>query len=160
MVTVGSGSHVPSDINKKLQSIVGQSISTIFVRGKRLCIGFGEVSKATTIAHGEWEVGTYDCSWRVVRDNRVVCASNDAIDIPSELEDSLKACDLGEFVGVMQLSELDTRFIFTHGNLDILCTISDDDEILHVFFPDKEVATLSVSEGWVLGRSDRGWHST
>lgn len=160
MASVGSVQQIPPEIYAKLRSMLGQSISSVFVRGKRLCIGFGRLSEATTIAHGEWEIGTYECSWRIVQKSRVTCASNDPVDTPTELEEALKACDLGEFSGMQPLSEFDTRFLFTRGSVDILCTISDEDELLHIFLPEKEVATLSVSEGWMLGRSDRPWSAT
>ena len=160
MASGGLVPHIPPEINAKLQSMLGRSISSLFVRGKRLCIGFGRMSEATTIAHGEWEIGTYECSRRIVQESRVTCASNDPVDTPTELEEALKACDLGEFSGIQPLSEFDTRFVFTGGNVDILCTISDEDELLHIFLPEKEVVTLSVSEGWILGRSDRPWRAT
>lgn len=158
MAAISSETRIPLEIIDRIRGMIGKVVSTVFVGdGKRLCIGFGQVTKSGTVAHGEWEFGTYDCSWRVSQDGRLACASNDAIDSLSELTNKISACELGGFVGIEQITECDTRFVFAKGFIDILCTISDDDEILHLFFPTNEVVTFSPSEGWVLGKSDRPW---
>jgi hypothetical protein len=53
---------------------------------------------------------------------------------------------------------LDVRIEFDNGvSVDILATISDDDEVLHIFCPDKFVIAFSIADGWSAGPSDEAW---
>ncbi len=148
---------IPSIIEQKLKLLVGQKCSLQRVANdKSLFLGFGEVQESTTTPHGTWEIGTYDCAWRVLRSGKVICGRDDAIDDIGELKDALGGITLGNFESLSHVSEFDFRVRFSCGTaIDILCTISDDDQVIHVFFPQKEVAVFSVLAGWRFGRSDR-----
>lgn len=158
MASVVDSPALPPELADMLKSIVGMTITTRFIgKGNRFSIGFGIVSKKTTVDHGEWEIGTYDCAWRVLKDGAIIVASDDAVESQQDLLDIFESCNIGEFVGLHHLTALDTRFTFSRGCIDILCSISDDDQILHIFFPESVVAIFSISKGWVLGRSDKPW---
>ena len=150
---------IPDEAEQLLQKLVGQPCTLRRVGGDRsLFIGFGYVETTTTKPHASTEIGTYDCAWRVSQDGKVLCGRDDAVDDVSELEERLSRIDIGTFAAVSALSEFDIRIQFSTGvSLDILCTISDDDEVMHIFFPDKVVLTFQPVKGWQLGRSDEPW---
>lgn len=147
------------DVKELLQSQAGQVCSIKRIGSNRsLFIGFGDVETSGIQPHARMEIGSYDCSWRVIRQDEVICGKDDAVDRLSELQDALLKIDFGGFVDINQISEFDIRVGTSTGVcVDILCTISDDDETLHIFFPDKQVLTFQATKGWRLGRSDEPW---
>ena len=152
----------PELANKLIKMVGLKCILQRIGDDRSLFVGFGELHSANSgrsiIPHAEWEIGSYDCGWRVARDGEIVCGKDDTIDDIRELKDRFSNIQLGSFVSLYNFSDFDTRIMFSCGTIiDILGTMSDDDEILHMFFPDNEVATFSIREGWLLGRSDRPW---
>ena len=150
---------IPDDAKELVHALTGQPCTLQRIGSDRsLFIGFGDVDTTSTKPHASTEIGTYDCSWRVSRGGSVLCGRDDAVDEISELQDCLSGINLGEFVAISQLSEFDVRLEFSAGIcIDVLCTISDDDEVIHIFFPNKEVLTFQPSKGWRFGRSDQPW---
>ena len=150
---------IPDELAMKLQAMAGQQCSLQRVANdKSLFLGFGEILNSATAPHGAWEIGTYDCSWRIIREGKVLCGRDDTIDDIVELKDAVKRIRMGCFASLSHLSEFDIRITLSCGTkIDFLCTISEDDEVLHVFFPSKEVAVFTAMDGWRLGRSDEAW---
>jgi len=159
MATVAGPWELPPSIALELSALVGQSCTLQRIGTDRsLSIGFGRIDASGVAPHGEWEIGTYDCSWRVVRKGRVLCGCEDAVDSVDDLRERFMQVGIGEFLSLEHLSEYDLRVNFSSGtSIDILCTISDDDEVMHVFFPGKLVAAFSVKNGWMIGPSDKPW---
>ena len=64
---------------------------------------------------------------------------------------------LGNFVGIHQISELDIRVVFSCGTtIDFLGTTREkDDDIIHVFMPDHEMAKYTIDHGWQFSRTDK-----
>lgn len=150
---------IPQIIERMLSLMIGQQCSLQRVANdKSLFVGFGQVQDSTTTPHAVWEIGTYNCAWRVVRSGKVICGRDDAIDDIIELKDAFANVKLGSFESIGHISEFDVRIGFSCGTaIDVLCTLSDNDQVLHIFFPEKEVATFSLDAGWRLGRSDAPW---
>jgi hypothetical protein len=151
--------RISNESKRLLQTLSGQPCTLQRIGSDRsLFIGFGHVDRAGLKPHASTEIGAYDCSWRIVRGGRVVCGKDDAVDGVEELHERFSRICLGRCVAISQPSELDVRIEFsTDVVVDILCTISDDDEVLHIFFPNKQVLTFQAVEGWRLGRSDEPW---
>ena len=150
---------IPPKIVEKIRSLVGRECTLQRVgNDKSLFIGFGNIHNMNTTPHGTWEIGAYDCSWRVVRSGSVLCGRDDAIDKINDLQTAFRDIKLGDFVSLNHLTDLDIRITFLCGTaIDVLCTISEDDEVLHIFFPENQVIVFSVGEGWRMGRSDKPW---
>ncbi len=150
---------IPDRAKMLLQKLKGKSCTLQRVGSDRsLFIGFGEIDNSGAKPHANVEFGTYDCAWRVSQEGKVICGSGDVVDEVIELEDCLSMVDLGCFSDLKLLTEFDVRLEFLTGVfIDVMCTISDDDEVLHVFFPDNEVLTFQPQVGWRFGRSDEPW---
>ena len=147
-----------------LKSIVGQPCTRREVgRGKSLSLGFGEIASDASRRNGKdyrkWEIGTYDGVWRVARGSVVLLSAQRSNDL-GELNQELGAIELGAFMGLRQLSELDVRLELDNGvAVDFLGTSTDDDEYLHVFCPEKAYIEFSP-KGWRAARSDEPWNAT
>ena len=150
---------IPDKAKRLLQALSGQPCTLQRIGSdKSLFIGFGDVETVSMKPHASTEIGTYDCSWRVISKGMVVCGRDDAVDEVSELQECLSKIYLGKFVAIRQISEFDVQIQFsTDVIVEVLCTISDNDEVIHIFFPDKEVLTFQPVEGWRFGRSDEPW---
>jgi len=129
---------------------------------RSLSLGFGErVNHKATLTdrmYGEWEVGTYRCAWRIAKNGKVLCASQDAVDNIGELNNALSRIELGRFVALRHLTALDVQLECDNGiTVDFLTTISDDDECFHIFCPGKQIVVFSPIDGWKVGPSDKPW---
>ena len=160
MASIAGPWELPSGIVRELRALVGQSCTLHRIRTDRsLSIGFGSIDGSGRSPHGEWEIGTYRGSWRVVRNGVILCGSRDAVDSINDLNDCLTRTGIGEFLSIEHLSRLDFRVNFSSDvSIDIFCTFSDDDEVLHIFFPGKKVAAFSAQTGWMMGPSDQPWN--
>ena len=130
-------------------------------RGLRL--GFGEKiyhgnAKLNDSYYGEWEIGTYYASWRILRNNKILCASGDLVESLGELEAIVKKCDFGRIVSLNHMTDFDLRAEFDSGlSVDFLATISDDDECFTIIYePGHMAVQFAVGTGWTLGLSNKG----
>jgi hypothetical protein len=153
---------LPKTISQKLKLLLGQKCTFCRVESdKSLFLGFGEThfSKRTGTPHGEWEIGTYDGGWRFVRPGMLVCSRYDLGSTCTELNVCVNTIHLGYLKEVSNVSEFDVRFTFSCGTcIDFLTTISDDNEVVHIFIPDKEIVVYTAEYGWQIGRSDLPWN--
>lgn len=83
-------------------------------RGKSLSLGFGDfvshsIPSATDSFYGEWEVGTYFSSWRILNSGKVLCGSSDAADSLEELDGRLQDISLGVLNSIEVLESHDIR---------------------------------------------------
>jgi hypothetical protein len=106
-------------------------------RHRSLCLGFEEKffheKKLIDDFYAEWEIRTYYCAWRVIKDKKILCASSDAVDSIDELDAALKQIEFGCIESLDQFSDLDIRVKFDTGIIvEFLATISDEDECFHI----------------------------
>lgn len=150
-------------VQRRIDSVVGLICCRQHIGEDRsLFLGFGEVIRVKTVIseadHGKWEIGTYHGSWRIVRGQQILCGSNDSVESVDELRRTIQEIEWGKCSAIRQLTAFDVRVEFDNGILvDILGTISDEDELLHIFFPDKNVVAFSIAGGWVAGKSEEPW---
>ena len=151
------------EVREIVKDIIGKPCSRKQVgRMKSLSLGFGEIvpNKSRlkeSIDYAEWELGTYYCSWRILKDGRIVCGSQDTADI-DDLNVEISKIEVGRFVALRQLTDLDVRAECDNGiAIDFLATISDDDECFHIFCPENRHVEFKVISGWKIGPSDKPW---
>jgi hypothetical protein len=104
-----------NDVARLIDRIVGEPCARKEVgRRRSLSLGFGAETrkKFSERVYREWEIGTYYWAWRVVRGTTVVCGSQDVADSIEELNFDLARVDLGRFVSLRQLGDLDVRIEF------------------------------------------------
>jgi hypothetical protein len=150
-----------AEVDVYLTGLIGQPCCRKRVgRGKSLSIGFGKKvfhgnAKLVDEYYGEWELGSYYPAWRIVRDGKILCASQDAVDSLEELQVRLDELAIGPFIALSQTSEFDTR-IELEGDfhIDFLGTISDDDKSFQIFGPSALFIGFSPLQGWCVGKSD------
>jgi len=148
------------EILDAIESLYGRKFCRVVIgKFKSLSLGFGEKvfhnnPRLKNKYYGEWEIGTYYCSWRIVRDNDVILGSNDSNDI-DELNKKIEIIDFNEIVAIKNTSILDVQVVFKDGiAIDFINTISDKDEIFHIFCP-KNIFIKFTTEGvWEIGKSD------
>lgn len=154
-------------MNKKILNVIGSLYGKRFCRVavgkfKSLSLGFGEKifhnnDRLKDKYYGEWEIGTYYCSWRITRGNKVILGSNDINDI-NELNIKINSIEFQEIVAINNPSALDVQVVFKDGMvIDFFNTISDNDETFHIFCP-KSICIKFTTEGvWEMGKSDAPW---
>ena len=150
-------------IREHIEQVIGQMCCRQHIGDHRsLRLGFGEIVRVKTARgeadYGKWEIGTYHCAWRIIHDQKIVCGSQDVVESIDELRRAISVIKWGRCSAIRQLTDMDVRVEFDNGVfVDILATISDEDEVLHLFCPDKVVVTFSIPDGWVAGPSDKPW---
>jgi hypothetical protein len=128
---------------------------------KSLTLGFGKKvyhgKKLIDDFYGEWEIRTYCYAWRVIKNGKILCGSNDALDHINELTAVLKRIKFGRIVSLEQLTNFDVRVEFDTGIVvDFLATVSDEDEGLYISncFEHKTIK-FTVGNGWKSGPSNK-----
>ena len=150
-------------VPKIIDSILGQLCCRQRVsEWKRISFGFGdkvyhEKPKLADNFYGEWEMGSYFCAWRIVQDGNILCGSNDAVDSIEELDIAIKRINFGRIISLaMSPSGIDIRAEFDTGvAVDFLSTRNGDDESFQMFLPKNICVTFGVSNGWLMGKSDK-----
>jgi hypothetical protein len=108
--------------------------------------------------YGEWELGTYWGSWRVVREGVVVCGNTEIVDSIDQLDDLLRSIVLGRLEALRVLSCFDIQLVFENEtHIDILATASEDDELFHIFGPGHTFVEYRVPGFWKSGKSNAPW---
>lgn len=127
--------------------------------GRGLSVGFGEKiphgkPRLRDTFYGEWEIGTWEASWRITRNGVVLCGSQDG-DTADLLHERLQEIELGSILGIEAPSRFDIR-VRLDGEvlIDFFTTSSVDDETFHVFCPQNLYVGYSWTAGWSVGRSD------
>jgi hypothetical protein len=151
---------IPEKIAEVLKSLVLQPVCRANITSPMsLNLGFGNKvfhgkKHLANAYYGEWEVGTYYCSWRILRNGAMLLASNDPSKVISDLNAELGRVDFGVLERIDQFSEYDVRIHFSSGiDVEILATMRGD-EIFHVFCPNKDYVEFSNPKGWLLTKSD------
>ena len=128
---------------------------------KSLSLGFGKKTfhhddTLHNSYYGEWEIGTYSASWRIVKEDRIVCGSGDPVDSYKELNERIKTIDLGTFLRLELRSQFDVRvFLSNQTYIDFLgCYADQEEDIIHIFAPQNLFTGYSIAKGWYICRSD------
>jgi len=153
--------YIPEEINKKL---IGLPCSRIDIGSwKSLSVGLGDRYKnnnknSRVEYYGEWELGTYNASWRFIKNKEIIFGSNNFIE-NNNAALSLSTLNLRplldeKLMTIKVLSEFDIRFEFS-GNMiiDILNCFNDDDEVLHFLHIEGSFWTLLKNNQWENGKS-------
>ena len=145
------------DVTEMIEQMFGKPCSQKQVgRGRSLSLGFGNVN-LNDKSYREWDVRTYSSAWRVVRAGLVLCGSQNVVDSIAELNLILERVDLGRFVSLRQITDLDVRIELDNETaVDFLAT-SNEDECLNIFCPGQRVIVFSIRGGWKMGPSDKPW---
>jgi len=158
--------ELPEQIREFLKPLLGKRCCRQRVSSpKALHLGFGEKMyhrnpKLVDNFYGEWEIGTYYCAWRLVRDGKILCGSDDAVDSVEELDASLKELELGAILSIQQIGNLDVRVELDTGvTIDFLATTSNGtDECFEINNGlSRQVAEFTVGNGWKIGASNQPW---
>jgi hypothetical protein len=158
--------ELPHEIRQFLEPLFGKRCCRQRVSApKALHLGFGERMyhgnpKLVDAYYGEWEIGTYYCAWRVIKDAKILCGSDDAVESVDELDASLKQIELGAVLSIEQLGNLDVRVeLDTGAAIEFLATTSDEaDECFGINNGvSHQLVEFTVGSGWTMGASNLPW---
>jgi hypothetical protein len=148
-------------IKQFLESVYGKQCYRQRVgKPRSLWLGFGEKKyhgkKLIDPYYGELEIGTYYCSWRILKGGKILCGSNDLATM-EELNAAVQKIEFGQFIAVRQLSDCDVRTEFDSGLVvDFLATTKDDDECFGLLYePTHVYVQFSIGSGWKMGLSNQ-----
>ena len=146
-----------------LPLLIGKKCCRVRVgASKSLSMGFGEKiyhnnNKLEDAYYGEWEIGTYYCAWRVIKGDKIMCGASDPTESIEELNRDINRIKFGSIVSIAKLTSFDVRVEFDNEIVvDFLPTISDQDELFHIFCPDNLYIELSFEGKWLIGKSNAG----
>ena len=108
--------------------------------------------------YGEWEVGSYQKSWRVIRRTEILHGGCETVNSESELNDRIADVDFGRLRSVLQLSQWDVRIEFDTDYCVDFLGIDPCDETFHVFCPDNVSIVFKSGVGWFVGPSNQPWN--
>ena len=151
--------------HQSLKSLIGRPCCRMQARtAGGLSIGFGKKifhgnPRVITEFYGEWEIGSYYGSWRYIQNGRILCASEDIFVDVHQMNQRINEIELGDFSSLRQIGNFDFRVESSSGIwVDFLATISDGDEIFHVFCPENVYWEFTADGGWKTGKSDQPWN--
>src|SRR3954451_8206479 len=107
--------ELPDEIREFVKPMFGTRCCRRRVNGPRgLHLGFGEKlyhgdPKLIDTYYGEWEIGTYYCGWRVIKDGKILCGSDDVVEAYAELDAAIQRIEMGAILSLEQLGHLDIR---------------------------------------------------
>jgi hypothetical protein len=132
-------------------------------RDLSLSFGFGDKiyhndKKLNDTYYGEWEIGSYTSSWRIILNDKIVLGSNDSIESIEEFDLQLKKISFGKILKIELMSKFDIKVSFENSlSVEFICTFEDDDEMFHIFGPNSLHIEYKISSGWKIGKSDEPW---
>lgn len=148
------------DILPIITGLIGQTCCRKRVgRMRSLSLGFGkEIPQSNPrlidAFYGEWEIGTYTATWRIVHDGAILCGSQDVVENLAELDQRLSQIEIGRIKMIETTSKFDVCVNFEGGlSIDFLGATSENDEIFHVFCPSNTYLEYSIAGGWKKGVS-------
>lgn len=124
---------------------------------KSLSVGFGDKiyhnnPRLNDDYYGEWEIGTYSSSWRIISNKKIVCASNDSDE--NGLNKIIKKIEIGSFIDLKVINEMDIRVVCDNNLIiDFLVTVNDDDDLFHIFCPNNIYIELLSGGKWDIRNS-------
>ncbi len=108
--------------------------------------------------YGEWEIGTYMSSWRIILDERIICASQDDVESIAELNDKLRLIQFGKIISIDNIGFFDVRVTFSGGLYVefIICSV-EQDEAFHIIGPNDLYIEWSLKHHWKIGDLNKPW---
>jgi len=157
--------QLKNEISEFIQPLFGEVCSRVqVIKPKSLWLGFGpkifQDERRNSRLHNKWEMGTYYSAWRIIRNSKIVCASNDSVDEEDELESVIQEINLGPISTLDMSSDFDVRIGFhTEIFIEFLGTTSDDDHSVDIFnYSSQIVAQFTPGSGWRIGPSNLPWN--
>ena len=151
------------EVQAAIRPMIGKACCRARVGSPRsLSIGFGKRlphghRRLGDSYYGEWEIGTYYGSWRIIKEGVIICGSNDT-DGCEDLSRRLMALEFGRILSVRNVDAYDISAEFDSGIVvNFLATSSDEDERFHIFCPDSIYVEFSVGGVWRIGKSNAPW---
>ena len=144
-------------IDNLRQEIINQQICRIdFRRDKSLFIGLGNkypTCRKAVSFYGQWEIGTYNASWRIIKDGKILIASESEKLMAGEKEIVL----LPQFKleEINEPTPFDLSFVFSSNlKIDFFNCYTEDDEFIHVIKNDKTWWEKKQNGLWSKGKDD------
>lgn len=155
---------IEQNIENTIKNMLGKGCCRKRVgRMNSLSLGFGEKifhgkNNLPDSYYGEWEIGTYIASWRIMHAGKIICGSNDEVDSFCELHEKLEKIAIGRITNIFLITEYDIRVEFENEIcVDVMPASSEDDEYFHVFCPANLYVERSIVGGWKIGKSNEPW---
>jgi hypothetical protein len=131
-----------------------------------LSLGFGKkipvplpISKKrlNTEYYGEWEIGTYQKSWRIIKGQRIIHGGCEPFESEGDMDSEISRIAFGKVKAVYQLSQWDVRIeLDSDWCIDFL-SVDPNEDTFHVFCPNNRIVLFKASVGWFVGPSDKPW---
>ena len=162
------------EVLKTIAPLIGKKCCRVRIGDTRsLSLGFGKKiyhnsPKLSDTYYGEWEIGTYYCAWRIIKDNNILYGKNDPEDDYDVFTQQLKKLHFGSLTSIDQLNNYDIRFSFSSGIvIEFIATIGFDDEYFHIFGPEDIYIGLLPGGKWEISKANepslrkrkKGWLS-
>lgn len=157
--------------DERLQSLIQPLLGLTCCRSKvgeffSLSLGFGKAVPApllrsgrrlNTAYYGEWEIGSYLSSWRVIRRSEILHSGSKNVGSESELNERLADIEFGCLTSIGQLSEWDVRVECSADLYVDFLGVDPCDEAFHVFCPNNVSIVFRPGVGWFAGPSNQPW---
>jgi hypothetical protein len=127
-----------------------------------LSLGFGKKIKHNNPKlidkyYGEWEIGTYHCSWRIMDQKKILLGSDEPakttinIDHINELNRIANTIKFGRITSITNQSRFDVHVDFDSGiSIDFFACAKYKDELFHIFCPDNKSISLQWNGKWKI----------
>ncbi|MCQ2579797.1 MAG: hypothetical protein MJ159_03775 [Treponemataceae bacterium] len=135
------------------EELINQTICRVdFRKDKSLFIGLGDKNikkkKSCVSFYGTWEIGTYNASWRIIKDGKIFIAS-ESENLAAEAREIISLPPY-KLIGIYEPSVFDLRFIFSDNLIiDFFNSYSEDDEFVHI---------LKIDKTWWEKDNNGIWH--
>jgi len=131
---------------------------------RSLSIGFGKripnpSKKSRNKFYGEWEIMTYDSAWRVIKENKIICASHDASasltpDDPPDIDKAFRKIQFGRLESIKRKNKWDLEVKFDSGiYIDFFAANSNGDggNFFVIFCPENKNICIDVNDinNWI-----------
>lgn len=158
--------------DRQIQSLIQPLLGLPCCRTKvgeffSLSLGFGsKVHAAPTLSgrrfnteyYGEWEVGTYQKTWRVIRRSEILHGGCETVESESELNDRVADLGFGQLTSIIELSQWDVRMEFDTDHCVDFLGVDPCEEAFYVFCPNNISITFKSGVGWFVGPSNQPWN--
>jgi len=157
--------------DRQIQSLIQPLQGLICCRSKvgdffSLSLGFGKQEpvpplfsgkRLNTSFYGEWEVGSYQKSWRIVNRSEILHGGCEVGKSEMELNDRIAGVVFGHLKSIVQLSEWDVRIEFDTDYCVDFLGVDPCEDTFHVFCPNNIFVGFKSGVGWFVGPSNKPW---
>jgi hypothetical protein len=153
----------PPRVRRVLVEVLGKSCRRVEVgTGRSLRVSLGqretEPQHGRLLAHGQWELRTWDADWRILAAGDVLFGSGDAGGDAAAANKLLKRLQPGVATGWRLRSRATVGLAFDSGlEIEILRVCRGPGEWFHLFGPAQRYLELAGAGRWTMGFSDQPW---